>query len=187
MHGASLTEWNRRNQPPAHSRVFFAVWPDDASARTLHDVARATTKTCGGRVMRQDSLHLTLAFLGDIPVAGVPGLARVAGDVVAPPFRLVLDRLGYWQHNRILWAGGQSAPLAALAEVLGAALRSAGFRLDERPYVAHMTLLRDATCASVPGLPNPVVWPVTEFLLVQSRRTPAGARYEAIGRWPLLG
>jgi 2'-5' RNA ligase len=137
--------------------------------------------------MRQDSLHLTLAFVGDIPVTEVTGLARVAGDVLAPPFHLVLDRLGYWRHNRILWAGGESAPLAVLAEMLGTSLRSAGFRLDDRPYVAHMTLLRDATCAGVPVLPNPVVWPVTEFLLVQSRLTPAGARYEAIGRWPLLG
>jgi 2'-5' RNA ligase len=170
-----------------HCRVFFAIWPDAAAAAALHDVARENGKVCGGRVMRRDSLHITLAFLGDIPTERVAELKCIAGDVVARPFDLSADRLGYWRHNRILWAGADAAPLAALAEQLSAKLASVGFRLDARPFVAHMTLLRDAECAGALGMPGPVRWPVTEFLLVQSGLSPAGAHYEAIGRWPLLG
>jgi RNA 2',3'-cyclic 3'-phosphodiesterase len=168
-------------------RVFFAVWPDAAAAGALHGVARENGKVCGGRVMRRDSLHITLAFLGDIPTERVAALKCIAGDVVAQPFDLAVDRLGYWRHNRILWAGADAAPLTVLAERLTAKLASAGFRFDARPFVPHMTLLRDADCAGALTMRDPVCWPVTEFLLVRSGLSAAGAHYEAIGRWPLLG
>jgi RNA 2',3'-cyclic 3'-phosphodiesterase len=169
------------------SRVFFAVWPDAAAAQALHDLASENRKLCGGRVMRCDTLHLTLVFLGDIPADRLAEAMAVASGIAAAPFALTLDRLGYWRHNRILWAGGESEPLAGLADRLSTGLKMAGFRLDARPFVAHLTLLRDTQCAEAPILPKPVVWPVNEFLLVESRLSAAGARYEAIGRWPLLG
>ncbi len=139
--------------------------------------------------MRRDTLHLTLAFLGDLSSDRVAEARRVADAIVAPQFDLVLDRLGYWRHNRILWAGGVlprgfppvTPPLTFVAATLSERLRAAGFALDARPFVAHMTLLRDAHCDDVPVLPQPVRWPVREFVLAESR----GARYDIVGRWPL--
>jgi len=131
--------------------------------------------------MRRDTLHLTLAFLGDIPAERLVEATRVADGVVAEPFSLTLDRLGYWKHNRIVWAGGESPPLTFLAGALTDGLRAAGFALEARPFVAHLTLLRDAHCVDVPSLPAPVAWPVREFVLAQS----GNGRYEVIGRWPL--
>lgn len=166
-------------------RVFFAVWPDEAAAKALHGVARAAQKTCRGRLMRRETLHLTLAFLGDVREERLADLRRAADAVAAEPFEMVLDTLGYWKHNRILWAGGVSPRLSFIAGTLGEGLRAAGFRLDERPFVAHMTLLRDARCTEPPALAAPVALRVTEFLLVESKLSPDGARYEPIGRWPL--
>lgn len=168
-------------------RHFFAVWPDDAAARALHGAARAAQQSCGGRLMRRDTLHLTLAFLGDIADERVAAAWRAAEDVVAEPFDLALDRLGYWKHNRILWAGGVSPRLTLLADALGDRLRAAGFALETRPFVAHMTLLRDARCPATPELAAPVNWPVTEFALVESRLSPQGAAYEIIGRRAMMG
>jgi 2'-5' RNA ligase len=162
-------------------RVFFAVWPDDASADALHRIAGEAHRTCGGRVMRRDTLHLTLAFLGDLSSDRVSEAVRVADAIVAPQFDLVLDRLGYWRHNRILWAGGVPPPLTFVADTLSERLRAAGFALDARPFVAHMTLLRDTHCDETPMLARPVGWPVREFVLAESRC----ARYDIIGRWPL--
>jgi 2'-5' RNA ligase len=50
-----------------------------------------------------------------------------------------------------------------------------------------MTLLREARCAAVPALPASVGWPVSEFVLAESRLSREGARYDIVGRWPLVG
>jgi 2'-5' RNA ligase len=167
------------------SRVFFAVWPNETAAAALHGIAVDAGKTCGGRLMRRETLHLTLAFLGELDERRVAEAKRAAEGIRSEAFDLTLDRLGYWQHNHILWVGGVSPRLTLLAKDLGDGLRAAGFTLDARPFVAHLTLLRDARCAETPSLNEPVVWPVTEFMLVESLLSRKGARYEAIGRWPL--
>ena len=134
-------------------RLFFAVWPDEAAAQALHETAREAQRICGGRLMRRETLHLTLAFLGEIPAARFVDATAVAADIGFDAFTLTLDQLAYWKHNRIVWAGGDSAPLAALATALGDGLcgpRASGSR--SRPFVAHMTLLRDARCPAAPPL-----------------------------------
>lgn len=135
--------------------------------------------------MRRDTLHLTLAFLGDIPTGRVADAMRVADTIAVEPFDLTLDRVGYWKHNRILWAGGVSPRLTFLADALGAGLRQAGFSLDSRSFAAHVTLLRDACSAAPPPMPQALDWPVREFVLAESAPSGEGARYEIVARWPL--
>jgi 2'-5' RNA ligase len=135
--------------------------------------------------MDRDNLHLTLAFLGHLPAARRDDAVAVAESIAAARFDLCLDRLGYWKHNRILWAGGESAHLEALAGELASRLRTAGFLLESRPFAAHLTLLRDARCPAVPQLPEPVGWPVREFVLAESTASPRGPVYRPVGRWPL--
>lgn len=136
--------------------------------------------------MRRETLHLTLAFLGDIPAQRINVARNAADGIAAAPFVLPLDHLGYWPRNRILWAGGDCLPLATLADALGRNLRAAGFRLEDRPFAAHVTLLRDAHCVPVPLLTRPIEWGVSEFVLAESNRSTEGARYEIVGRWPLV-
>lgn len=172
-------------------RLFFALWPPPDVARRLHAAAQELHGVCCGRLMRQDSLHVTLAFLGDVPadrvVAAEAAAAGVAG-VAAAGFAFELDRLGYWKHNRILWAGSAavSAGLNALAGRLAEKLRAAGFELEARPFAAHATLSRNvvAVPAKLPPL-APIAWPVADFALVASRSTDAGSRYEVRRRWAL--
>lgn len=166
-------------------RLFFAVWPDEAAARALAAAAREAHAGCGGRTMGRETLHLTLAFLGELDEARQAEAMAVAAAIRAAPFDLCLDRLGYWKHNRILWAGGDCPPLAALAAGLNRGLTGAGFRLDRRDFAAHLTLLRNARCPALPSLAAPVAWPVREFVLARSRLAREGAAYEIVGRWPL--
>jgi 2'-5' RNA ligase len=166
-------------------RLFFAVWPDAVAARALAAAAREAQAGCGGRAMRRDTLHLTLAFLGELVEARQAEAMAVAAAIRAEPFDLHLDRLGYWPHNRILWAGGDCPPLAALAAALNGALAAAGFRLDRRAFAIHLTLLRNVRCPVLPPLAGPIAWPVREFVLARSRLAPEGAAYEIVGRWPL--
>lgn len=143
---------------------------------------------CGGRRMRRDSLHLTLAFIGAVSPAQLDLLCAIAAAVRAPPYDLTLDRLGCWPHNRIFWAGCHDAPsgqrrlYAALAEPLAAA----GFALDARPHAPHVTLARNAHCDGLPDLAVPIRWHVDAFALVESFLQPSGACYRELARWPLI-
>jgi len=175
----------------ATRRIFFALWPDPAVAQALDSLAAAAHAVCGGRRMRRDTLHLTLAFLGDVDAAQFDVARAVADEVShkvgAGGTALRIDRLACWKHNHIVWAGCDSVPdaVAELAEQLGTGLRQRGFKLDRRPFAAHVTLLRNAQCGGDLPVPAAFDWPVREFVLVQSRLGPDGARYEIVGRWPL--
>jgi 2'-5' RNA ligase len=166
-------------------RVFFAVWPDWVAVESLAVTALAAQKICGGRASRPETLHLTLAFLGNVAVSRLPAATAAAAGISSESFVLTLDHLGYWRHNRVLWAGGTAAPLTALAGNLVTALRDRDFQLDGRPFAPHVTLVRDARCRKLPELDATATWLVREFVLAESHLSAAGACYEIVGRWPL--
>lgn len=171
----------------AAQRLFFALWPPAEVARALHAAARQAHAACGGRLIRRETLHITLAFLGDVATARLGAAEAAAAAVAAAAFVLEVDRLAYWRHNRIVWAGC-SAPPAALERLAGGLarhLREAGFSLEERRFAAHATLLRNATNAALPALDAAIRWPVTDFALVASHAGAEGSRYEVLRRWPL--
>ena len=165
-------------------RLFFALWPERAAGDALYDLAQPLQNACGGRVMARDSLHLTLAFLGDVAADRLAAAVTSADVVRSPAFALRLDRLGYWRHNKVLWAGcGEVAPvLADLAASLAASLRQQGFVLEERPFAPHVTLLRKAESTPDESAWAGVGWPVREFTLVESRLSGSGSRYAIPGQ-----
>jgi 2'-5' RNA ligase len=167
-------------------RVFFALWPRPAVAASLAASAQMAHALCGGRIMRQDTLHLTLAFIGDVPAVRIDGLLEAASRVTGDAFSLSLDRLGCWRHNRIVWAGASEPPpqLIALVGQLNERLADAGFPLEARDFAAHLTLLRKARCVALPAFET-IAWPVAEFVLAESQLAASGAAYTLIGRWPL--
>lgn len=169
----------------ARLRVFFALWPDAVTAAALHARGRQLHARCGGRVMRRDTLHLTLAFLGDVPASSLDDLGRLAARLEGKAFDLILDRSGSWQRNRIVWLAPATLPatLAALVEALGDALAAAGFRVEARPFSPHITLLRNAHAAPSDDVFPPLRWRVGGFALVASERRSEGARYRVVGRW----
>lgn len=139
--------------------------------------------------MRRDTLHLTLAFIGDVPRERVADLIAV-GDGVAEaataPFVLALDRVSSWRHNRITWVGPSNSPaaLASLVTGLNAALRAAGFPVEERRFNAHVTLLRNCAELGEAGcIDPPLLWPVRSFALMESVRRAEGANYVALRTW----
>lgn len=176
----------RLTRPPRPARVFFALWPDDGVRDALHREAQLLHRNCGGRVMRRENVHLTLVFVGDVAVERLDELRSVAGAIVGHSFELVLDQLGYWRHNRIVWAAPKSVPgpLREIVTALESALKQAGFGFDQRPYAPHITLLRDARA---PGIPAPLQlhWPVGDFVLVESARSVQGPAYRVVARWAL--
>jgi 2'-5' RNA ligase len=171
---------------PDSLRLFFALWPDDATRDALYRTGKWLHKHWGGRLMRADTLHITLAFLGSTPAAQLDTLIACADTVETDAFEMNLDQAGYWRHNRIGWLGVTETPPQhiELVAALNTALQAAGFPVDARPHVPHVTLLRKSVGGEVPPC-EPVRWPVSDFVLVASRTEAEGAHYEVIRRWPL--
>lgn len=174
-------------RPDDRLRLFFALWPGAAVAAALHARACALRAGCGGRAMRRDTIHLTLAFLGELPAQDAGRLMAIAAGIRGDRFVLELDRIGAWHGSRILWSAPSRAPaaLAALAAALEEGLRAGGFTLERRAFAPHLTLVRNARQAPPAGEAAPLRWPVASFVLVSSERDASGAHYRVLGRWGL--
>lgn len=165
-------------------RLFFALWPPEELQGKL--AAWAKQASGRGRAMRRENLHLTLAFLGDTDAALVPDLLALAAQVRFAPVRLPLDRVGYWKHNRIIWCGASEEPqaLVALVEDLRARITAADIRYDPKPFVSHVTLVRNAV-GPEPALGwIPLLWEVNDFALVGSERVEGRVTYQVLQRFP---
>jgi 2'-5' RNA ligase len=160
---------------PEH-RLFFAFWPDDALRASL-EAARARLFPLAGRPVDPSNLHVTAAFLGAVDAAKLDRLAELAGPVA--PLPIVFDRLEHWARPRVLVAVASQPParLRAIVDGLWQRLDRLGFAREARPWVPHLTLVRDLRSLR-PGLVwPPVEWTVYRIRLVESTSTPHGVRY----------
>jgi RNA 2',3'-cyclic 3'-phosphodiesterase len=166
-------------------RLFFALWPDDVARAALEGWSTAIHRVAGGRATRGDSIHMTLAFVGDCDPQRLDELKAAAAGVRVRPFDLVLDEAGFWKHNRIAWAGATQTPAAleTLVSGLRAALVAARFAFDPKPFVSHVTLVRKAQPGFVMPALDPIRWQVADFVLVRSVMRPAGSDYLVEARW----
>ena len=169
------------------ARLFFAVWPTPEVQDALGQIARRARHECGGRAVPPSNIHLTLVFLGDLPREQLATLETIAPTVRGHCFELTVDRLEFWRHNRILWAGTRDIPeaLQALVTRLQDALAGADFKFERRPYVPHITLLRNARQAPAEDRCPDVAWPVESFALMESAPLERGRVYRVLRSWPL--
>lgn len=145
-------------------------------------------QSLGGRRMRRETLHLTLAFIGDVPAERLAELRGIAGAIRPSAFELLFDRRHCLARRKIFWAAASvvSPRLRELAADLNERLKAADFRTEDRPFAAHVTLLRHARCdKALPPGDLRIEWPVRDFVLVESELQPEGAGYRVLQRWPL--
>jgi 2'-5' RNA ligase len=166
-------------------RLFFALWPD-AQLRAALRRLQNDLPLHGGRPTHPQDLHLTLAFLGDVPAERRACYEAAADDIRGAPFEVRLERVGHWPRPRILWCGPQANPpeLAALVQSLEAALRPCGFAGEDRAYAAHLTLARKVTTPPAPLAAWHADWRVDGFVLAAGCGGPA-PRYRVLRRWNL--
>ncbi len=169
-------------------RVFFALWPDAGVRADLAQAARKMHRILHGRRTRDGSIHLTMAFIGDVDVENFPRLLAPPDDVFTPAFLLTLDQWGCWARNGIGWAAPSRVPesMRDLAANLAGWLRGAGFEIEHRAFTPHVTLIRNAQCVPLPDSMAPVEWRVRDVVLLRSTLSSDGSRYESIGRWRLV-
>jgi 2'-5' RNA ligase len=171
-------------RPPARRRVFFALWPDEATRSAIVRSTKRAVRLCGGRPIAKDRLHITVAFLGDLDPARLDA-ARSAAPISVGAFDLTLDVIGVWPQSRVLWFAGRDVPKALddLEQRLWAALEERGFAREPRIYRPHLTLARRAR--PVEEEVDPVSWHVGELVLAESLPAGKNVHYEVLERWPL--
>jgi 2'-5' RNA ligase len=153
-------------------------------------------------------LHVTLHFLGDIPVHLTDAIRVAVADTAAETTPIPLSLTGpgtFGPANapRVLWCAlseqGTPGALAGLHAALAPRLAAAGCTLEERPFRAHITLARqggagcgrDAVAAAwqaaidVTG-PISLAWNADNVTLFRSHlgRRPS---YERLHEFPLTG
>jgi 2'-5' RNA ligase len=172
-------------------RLFFALWPEIKTRNALAAWQQKLLRACGGRAMRPWTLHLTLAFLGSTPEDSLDAVKTAAAGARGAAFEMMIDRAGFWPHNRIVWVGCETVPpaLAELQADLVARLAAAGISFDAKPFHVHITLLRNARPPTKELPEEKVVWSAREYVLVESKPAPDlgpdSSRYEIIARFPL--
>ena len=153
-----------------------------------------------GRAMRRNTLHLTLAFVGEHPEPAVQGLHEELERIGAPGFDLRLSGLGTFGRTvpTVLWAGVERQPaLDDLYQQVASAIRRAGLTAPPVRFRPHVTIARfrpdlapapqvrlDEFTAARAGFRAPPFW-ATGFNLFQSHLHPEGAQHEALASYPL--
>ena len=196
-------------------RLFFAYWPSPDKAAEISEWARRAHALYGGRMMRTDTLHMTLAFLGKADEETTRALVRACREWSLPTGDMLLHEPGCFRNAKVVWVGpgspetsqpagaGQSqdnggAPAGGTAlardlEWLYSAqarlwqrLSAEGWTHTETGFRPHVSLLRNAAPAELGELSAPPVsWTPDRCVLVGSRPTESGSHYTMLAEIPL--
>ncbi|MEV5975354.1 RNA 2',3'-cyclic phosphodiesterase [Streptomyces sp. NPDC051921] len=182
-------------------RVFIALAPPDDAKDELAAALRPAYEAYPAlRWNRIEDWHITLAFLGELPVRAVPPLRDPLAALAASrrPLELGLRGGGHFD-ERVLWSGidGDVEGLHLLATRVRTLVTECGIPFEGRPLRPHLTLARarrgaeSAIADSAAGLAgfSGRPWPAARLHLVGSNfgRGPGPIRYQDIESWPFEG
>lgn len=130
-------------------RVFAAAELPPTLIEALAETSALLRTSVRGRYVASDSFHVTLAFLGEIPVSRVDVAidALEAGCRGHKCFTVSLGALGYFGRRSAatLWQGfSEEGGFSDLAKAVRAELLQAGFAFDDKKFKPHVTLMRKA-------------------------------------------
>lgn len=126
-------------------RLFLAVNFDDATKHRIQAVQQRLHEAAQGEFSRPENLHLTLAFLGEVPVQRAATVRRAMDRTGVVPLNLTFDQIGFFRRDggNIWWIGlAENPALLRLQQELCGNLIAEGFRLEERRFSPHITLAR---------------------------------------------
>ena len=151
----------------------------------------------------EDSIHITLRFLGEVDEARAGSIADALADAVRPAraFDVTLGGVGAFPtlaKPRVVWLGVERHPaLELLANDVEKALMRLGFEPELRPFHPHLTLgraersARPAAFGKLEQLAGRVEYQgsvvVGSVDLMQSVLGPQGAAYTVLSRAALSG
>jgi RNA 2',3'-cyclic 3'-phosphodiesterase len=186
-------------------RAFLAIDPPGKVLRRIADIQGVLKRNIRGSVswVRPEGIHLTLKFFGDIGREDLPSIAEVVTVQAAAtlPLNLHVQGLGAFpgpRRPRVLWigVGGDTKRLIMLQKAIDQGLEAYGFRKEERPFQAHLTLARIKSPQGLAGIERMLAergsesagsFETTSLTLFKSDLTPKGAVYTPLGHFPFQG
>ena len=128
-------------------RLFYAVTFDEDVRRRLAGLQEALwEQTVRGSFTLLENLHLTLAFIGEVPPVRAAPLIAIAKEFRLTPFPLRITGIGSYRREggSIVWAGVEDGGgLAETHKRLAGQIAAAGFKLEDRRFTPHLTLARE--------------------------------------------
>lgn len=190
-------------------RAFVAIELDSRLLQALDSLmARLQRELPSGalRWVRPEGIHLTLQFLGNVPVDRIPAVVRALEGACTgvPSLTMEVAGLGCFpnlQRPNVLWVGVEerTGQLLRLQRHVAQGLEPLGFEPDRRGFHPHLTLARAARGARPADLRQVGAWvagaePVSlgalradHVSLMRSDLRPDGAVYTRLAAVPLKG
>jgi len=150
----------------------------------------------GARWQRDDQLHLTLRFIGEVDRHAAEDIALALAQIRYPPIEIALSGVGQFDSRgrpNAVWAGvAPHDALAGLHKKIDQAIVRAGQPPEGRAYLPHITLARmnaasgaaDRFLEAQAGLRSPA-FTLDQFTLFESTLGSEGASYAVVERYPL--
>lgn len=195
---------DRPGSKPEGPRLFIAApLPGQVVDHLGHLIDDLSSRNLPVRWTAPNALHLTLHFIGEVPVEraellriSFANLASTSGTI-----RLRTGSLGVFPNQkrpRVVWIGldGHTDRLKTLHRESGALLDRLAFPLEERSFRPHLTLgrARDSVDKLFPYqlteafqagsvqeiISHPIEFTVSDLMLFRSHLEKSGARYEQL-------
>lgn len=144
---------------------------------------------------REDNLHLTLKFLGNVSVTDISKVSDAVerAATTVSPFELTFSNCGSFPpHGRpsVLWIGAQASGLHALHAAIEEELAAVGFPHESRPFHPHLTIARLRHALGARQLAElhkslgfaPIAFDVSEVVVFNSELLKHGSKHTAISR-----
>lgn len=173
-------------------RLFVALRPPTALRRHCLDAIAGGPP--GWAWQREDQLHVTLRFIGEVERPLAEDIATALDSIHASPVDLGIHGVGFFDqgaHGVLFARAVPRDPLESLHKKVDRALVSVGLESERRAFLPHITLARRRKAAT-----DPAVWleahaalsappePVDGFILYESHLGHGGAHYEEVARYP---
>jgi 2'-5' RNA ligase len=191
-------------------RLFIAVDIDDSIRQQIARFMEGVRNFApDARWVKEESLHVTLKFIGEQPDDKVEEIQKTLSGVTASPCEIQFRGCGFFptaKSARVFWIGMEAGPeLAALAADVDGKMAGFGIPKEERKFSPHLTLARGPGGSGAPrrltgdrsnrvfqhlqdklaNLPTPEFGRMTahEFYLYRSQLSPKGSKYTKLARF----
>lgn len=171
-------------------RVFIAVEPAEEIRDRLEQAGMSLSESNARLTLSTaDQMHITLKFLGEVPVSNIPKITAALEKVKGAPFQLTAAGVSTFGQRVIKAEVADLGSCADLAKQIDGFLLPLGFPKEKRPFSPHITLARIKEYAPDLAEKTEILRDrefgtciIDEILLKQSTLTSKGSIYTTLAR-----
>jgi RNA 2',3'-cyclic 3'-phosphodiesterase len=179
-------------------RLFFAISLPDTIKEIINTQEKELIKSGSGiKWVNQENLHITLKFLGEVPLAKIDSLKKIIDQNFnsQKTFKASLVNIGAFpsiDSPQIIWAGfnTENNILAQLVEKLETELSGLGFKKEVRKFQTHATIGRARSKQNMTSLIERIRtinedhkrydFQIDNLTLFESKLSPKGPKYSIL-------